>query len=82
MPKVVQVLLFLTLAVVSALAGTLDDWVRITLGFLFFGVAISLMAEIQQSHRQHEAAIQESYRQHEAASTPLPPPPPTIQDGL
>jgi len=82
MPKAVQVLLFLALATVSALCGTLDDWVRITLGFLFFGVAVSLMAEIGQAHRQHEAEIQQCYRQHEAASTPLPPPPPTIQDGL
>jgi hypothetical protein len=45
LPKWLQVLLFLGLAIACALAGTLDDWLRVALAVLFVGLALTLAAE-------------------------------------
>ncbi len=54
-PVVAQIVIFLLLAVVAGLAGTLDDWVRLVLAVLFVGVAASLFAEARQGFLEHHA---------------------------
>jgi len=54
-PVIAQVVIFLLLALVAGLAGTLDDWVRLVLAVLFVGVAASLFAEARQGITEHRA---------------------------
>jgi hypothetical protein len=59
LPKWLQVLLFLGLAIVCGLAGTLDDWLRVALAILFVGLALTLAAEGLagiQAHRTGKGA--------------------------
>ena len=56
LPKLIQVVLFILLAIVSAAAGTLDDWVRVVLAVLFAGVALCLLAEVREGIAAHRAA--------------------------
>lgn len=75
LPKLVQVVLFLLLALVAALSGTLDDWVRIVLAILFFGVAVTLFAEAGQALRTHRAGGVEDDPPAPSAPPPYEPPP-------
>jgi hypothetical protein len=44
-PKWLRALLFFVLAAAAALAGTLDDWVRILLGVAFVGIGLTFIAD-------------------------------------
>ena len=46
-PSWLLVICFLVLAVVFALVGVLDDWVRAILAFTFFAIAIALVARLK-----------------------------------
>jgi hypothetical protein len=72
-PRLVRVVLFVAVAVVAALAGTLDDWVRVLLAVLFAALAITFLVEAVEGLR--------AARPGEGVAPPTTTPPATYPTG-
>jgi len=49
-PDWLLIVAFLALAVLAALAGTLDDWLRAAMAVAFVAIAASLIARFRREH--------------------------------